>query len=275
MKIISKTVVKIVIILTLLIGGVYYGISCSRNKPEHLYKAAITASAKGDIELAENIYKIIINKYPNSSVSKDAMYQLGLLDYLYLNNYATALERFYDLVYTYPHYSHTFDAYMYMARIYKEHQNMPRKAIEIYEKLLHSAVAVSPERTKRLLSRLAAEYQNIGDITKAADTYEKLLQLYKKKPPAGYLYEFAYLKYLEGHCNEAIKYFSKVSLLYPDTSYSFSAQIAISGCYEETGRSSKALFLLKKLKAEYPTETSIVNIKINNVTERLKNRARR
>ncbi len=264
-----STIVEIIIICVLMISGIYYGISCDRDRPERLYSRAIDAAANGNIEVAENIYKLIIKRYPNSSVRKDALYQLGLLDYIYLNDYTTALEYFYDLVYTYPNYKHTFDAYMYIAKIYQEKQHLPQKAIEIYEKLLSSTS--SEDYLKQLLPRLASEYEGIGNITKAINIYDKLLKLYPK-PPAAYLYEFAYLNYLAGNYNEAVKNFQKISMFYPKSSYEFSAQLAISGCYEETGRSEEALALLNNLKAKYPTETSIINIKIAGVSKRIKNK---
>jgi outer membrane protein assembly factor BamD (BamD/ComL family) len=252
-----------------MVAGIYYGISCNRDRPERLYSRAIDAAANGNIEFAENIYKLIIKRYPNSSVRKDSLYQLGLLEYLYFNDYTTALEYFYDLVYTYPNYKHTFEAYMYIAQIYQEKQHLPQKAIEIYEKLLSSTS--SEEYLKQLLPKLASEYEGVGDIPKAINMYDKLLKLYSK-PPAGYLYEFAYLNYLAGHYNEAVKNFQKISLLYPQSSYEFSARLAIADCYEETGRSEDALSLLNSLKSQYPTETSIISIKIDSVSKRIKNK---
>ncbi len=261
--------VRFIIVLLITLAGVYEGISCSRDKPDRLYSTAIDATARGDIELAETIYKLIIKRYPNSSVRKDALYQLGLLDYLYLNDYTTALEHFYDLVYTYPNYKHTFDAYMYIAQIYKEQQHMPQKAVEIYEKLLGSTS--SPEYLKQLLPKLASGYESTGNIEKATESYERLLKLYDK-PPANYLYEYAYLKYLAGRYNEAVKDFQEVGSFYPQSSYRFSAQLAIADCYEETGRSEDALSLLNSLKAEYPTKTSIISIKIDSVEKRIRNK---
>ncbi len=270
MKTFSRaTVVKIVVVLVLAVAGVYYGISCNRDRPERLYSMAIDAAANGNIETAENFYKLIIKRYPNSTVRKDALYQLGLLEYLYLNDYTTALEYFYDLVYTYPHYKNTFEAYLYIAQIYQEKQHLPQKAIEVYEKLLSSTI--SDEYLKQLLPKLASEYESVGDIPKAINVYDKLLGLYSK-PPAGYLYEFAYLNYLAGHYSEAVKDFQKISLLYPQSSYEFSAKLAIADCYEETGRSEDALSLLNGLKSHYPTETSIIGIKIDSITKRIKNK---
>ncbi|MCL4469085.1 MAG: tetratricopeptide repeat protein [Deltaproteobacteria bacterium] len=261
--------IRLMVITVLIAGGIYYGISCNRDRPEHLYSKAIDAAANGNVETAENIYKLIIKRYPNSSVRKDALYQLGLLEYLYLNDYTTALEYFYDLVYTYPHYKHTFDAYMYIAQIYQEKQHLPQKAIEVYEKLLSSTS--SEEYLKQLLPRLASEYEGAGNIPKAISIYDKLLKLYPK-PPASYLYEFAYLNYLAGHYSDAVKDFQKISLLYPQSSYEFSAQLAIADCYEETGKSEEALSLLNGLKSQYPSETSIIGVKIDSITQRLKNK---
>ena len=260
---------RLIILAVLVAGGIYYGISCNRDRPEHLYSKAINAAANGDVETAENIYKLIIKRYPNSSVRKDALYQLGLLEYLYLNDYTTALEYFYDLVYTYPHYKHTFDAYMYIAQIYQEKQHLPQKAIEVYEKLLSSTN--SEEYLKQLLPKLASEYEGAGNIPKAISIYDKLLRLYPK-PPASYLYEFAYLNYLAGHYSDAVKDFQKISTFYPKSPYEFSAQLAVADCYEETGRSEDALTLLNGLRSQYPTETSIIGVKIDSITKRLKNK---
>ncbi|MCL4557247.1 MAG: tetratricopeptide repeat protein [Deltaproteobacteria bacterium] len=256
-------------VLLLLAVGTYYGMSCSRDKPDRLYASAINAAAKGNVELAENLYKLIIKHYPNSSVRKDAMYRLGLLEYLYFNDYPIALEQFYDLVYTYPHYRYTFDAYLYIARIYIEQQDMPQKGIEIYEKLL--STTASGKDMKRVLPRLAVEYESVNNIPKATAVYKRLLGLYRKPPP-NYLYEYAYLRYLAGSYSDAIKDFQHVHDLYPDSSYSVSAQIAMADCYEETGRSEDALSLLNGLKSAYPTQTSIIDIKIESITNRLKNK---
>lgn len=259
----------LIIIVLMALAGTFWGISCTRDKPNRLYVSAIDATAKGDIEAADNTYKTIIKRYPNSSVRKDALYQLGLLEYLYLNDYTSALEHFYDLVYTYPHYDHTFDAYMYIAQIYREQQHLPQKAVEIYEKLLNGTT--STEQLKRLLPRLASEYENRGDIRDALDTYQRLLKQYDR-PPANYLYEYAYLQYLAGKYGEAIKGFQQVGLLYPESHYRFSSQIAIADCYEETGRSEDALSLLNGLKAAYPTKTSIISIKIDSIEKRIRNK---
>ncbi len=260
---------RVILALLLAAGGIYYAVSCSSDKPEQLYTTAINAAAKGDIERAESIYKLIVQRYPNSPVRKDALYQLGVLDYLYLNDYPTALEHFYDLVYTYPHYKHTFDAYLYIARIYIEQQGMPQKGIETYEKLLNTTT--SEDNLKYLLPKLAVEYESAGNLAKAIVCYERLIKLYKK-PAANYLYEYGYLKYLAGHYNEAIKDFQNLNTLYPNTSYSVSARIAMADCYEETGRSEEALSLLNNLKSAYPTQTSIIGIKIDSITKRLKNK---
>jgi TolA-binding protein len=265
----NRVWIKVFVIALLMFTGIYYGISCSRNKPERLYSQAIDAAANGNIELANSLYKLIVERYPNSSVRKDALYQLGLIEYLYLNDYPTALEHFYDLVYTYPHYKYTFDAYMYIAQIYKEKQNLPQKAIEVYEKLLKDTT--STEHLKQLLPRLASEYESTGNISKALSIYDQLLKLYDK-PPANYLYEFAYLNYLAGHYNEAIKNFKMVASLYPQSHYEFSAQLALANCYEETGKLEDALSLLNNLKSRYPSETSILDVKINGLSNRIKNK---
>ncbi len=262
-------VVRIAVALLLIAAGIIYGISCDRDRPEHLYAQAIDAAASGNIEDAQHLYKIIIQRYPNSSVRKDALYQLGVLEYLYLNDYTTALEYFYDVVYTYPHYAHTFEAYMYIAQIYQEKQHLPQKAIEIYEKLLSSTK--SGDNLKRLLPKLAFEYERVGNLVKAIDIYERLLKLYQT-PPAGYLYEFAYVNYLAGHYGEAVRDFQKVGALYPQSQYDFSAQLATADCYEETGRSEDALSLLNGLKSQYPTETSIIGIKIDSIQKRIRNK---
>ncbi len=262
-------VVKAAVAILLIVAGVYYGISCNRDRPERLYARAIDAAAGGNIEGAQHLYKIIVQRYPNSSVRKDALYQLGVLEYLYLNDYTTALEYFYDVVYTYPHYTHTFDAYMYIAQIYQEKQHLPQKAIEIYEKLL--STTNSTEELRQLLPKLAFEYERAGDLPKAIDIYERLLKLYQT-PPAGYLYEFAYVNYLAGHYNEAVRDFQKVATLYPRSSYDFSAQLATADCYEETGRSEEALSLLNGLKSQYPTETSIISVKIDSIQQRIRNK---
>ncbi|MGC8579660.1 MAG: tetratricopeptide repeat protein [bacterium] len=259
-----------IFIIGLLFGiGVFYSISCIKDKPERLYSQAVTAAANGNIELASSLYKTIVERYPNSNIRKDALYQLGLIEYLYLNDYTTALEYFYDLVYTYPHYKHTFDAYMYIASIYKDKQHLPQKAIEVYEKLLKNIT--SEESLEKLLEELASSYESTGNIPKAISTYEKLLKLYNK-PPANLLYEFAYLNYLAGDYNVAIKNFQKITELYPKSSYDFQAQLATVDCYEETGKSEEALSLLKVLKSTYPTETSIIDVKIDSVARRIKNK---
>lgn len=260
---------KIFLIVFFTVGGIYYGISCTKDKPERLYTQAITATANGNIELANSLYRTIVDRYPNSNVRKDALYQLGLLDYLYLNDYTTALEHFYDLVYTYPHYKHTFDAYIYIASIYKEKQHAPQKAIEVYNKLLKNTN--SKESLKKLLPELASCYESISDIPMAINMYEQLLKLYDM-PPANLLYEFAYLNYLTGNYKVAIKNFQKVCQLYPKSSYEFQAQLSIVDCYEETGNLDEALSLLNNLKSMFPTETSILDVKIDSVSKRIKNK---
>ncbi len=270
MRLFTKaTAAKVGFALLLLAAGIYYGMSCSRDEPDRLYVSAINAAAKGNVELAETLYKRIIKHYPNSSVRKDAMYRLGLLDYLYFNDYPIALEEFFDLVYTYPRYRHTFDAYLYIARIYIEQQGMPQKGIEIYEKLL--STTTSSEGLKRLLPRLAMEYESVDNIPRATAMYRKLLGLYRKPPP-NYLYEYAYLEYLAGHYSDALRDFKHVSKVYPGTSYSVSAGIAMADCYEETGRSEEALTLLDSLKSAYPTQTSIIDIKMQSIANRIKNK---
>ncbi|MCL4479639.1 MAG: tetratricopeptide repeat protein [Deltaproteobacteria bacterium] len=248
----------------------YYGVLYDNSKPYRLYNEAINASADNNIDAAEHDFKIIIKRYPNNPYRKNALYQLALLDYLYLKDYPAALEHFYDLVYTYPHYDRTFNAYMYIADIYKEHQNSPDKAIEIYEKLLQ--ITDSHENEKLIFPKLAETYERIGDISKAIGCYERLIKIFNK-PPAHYVYELAYLKYLKGLYTEAITNFQMVCSLYPDSKYAFHATLGIADCYEETGRSVDALSLLEHLKTNSPIETTVLNIKIDSIKKRLSNKA--
>ena len=85
-------------------------LSCSQDPVESQYRRGESLFEKGEFSSAVEVYRKIATYTPDSSWAPEALYQSGLINYLYLKNYEGAVDDFAHLVYYYPKSKNAFDA---------------------------------------------------------------------------------------------------------------------------------------------------------------------
>lgn len=250
------------------------GFGCNSSTGKRHYVLAERLFSDHKYSAAVEEFKQIIEADPKSSLAQQALFRIGVIQYLYLDRHREAVRSFKQFVAVSENQELVFQAEKSLAEIYLNRMEDYRQAVEQYRKILEK-YPKSEERDFFLL-RLAKAYYGALDFDNAIVTYRQLVKEYPKSqhvPEA--LYQIGNTLYTKGapaDIDQATAAFKDVINRYPDSQQAVFAQFGIGNCLEEKDQIDEALAIYTKLLDKHPAR-GVVEAKIFRLKER-KNRAR-
>ncbi|MBI5184267.1 MAG: tetratricopeptide repeat protein [Nitrospinae bacterium] len=216
-------------------------------------------------------YRQLVEQYPNGKYVDDALFRLGEIYRLNLEQEKEALVYFYRLVKKEsPKYK--ISAQENIANIYQHDLRDYDQAIIEYSKLIH----MDPSRKNAAKNQyeLSLCYFKKGDYVQAVTEFEILLKDY---PDSEFVEHATYQKYncyfILGSCDEAIVGYQNFLKKFPDSKFASEAKYSEGNCLEEKEDLAGALAIYKSITGE-AFNKSLVDIKIQGIEDRLKKRRR-
>jgi TolA-binding protein len=198
--------------------------------------------------------------FPGSIYNDDALYEIATT-YLIINDQPSALEYFDKLVKAHPKSSFAIKSLMRSGLIYYN-ASQYEPAIKTFKTVIEKYPG-SPE-SKEALASLQKVYVETGNVNEYYDYASQVsFADVSANERDSVTYSVAEMKYLEGNCSEAIRYFDKYLEDFPEGFYSTNANFYTAECYFKDSRREQALSsylaVLDKPSTQF-LETSLVRV---------------
>lgn len=242
-------------------------LSCSQDPVESQYRRGEALFEKGEFHSAVEVFRKIATYTPDSSWAPEALYQSGLVNYLYLKDYEEAVDDFAHLVYYYPRNKNAFDAQAKIVEIYVNKLDDPMQAIIELRKLIEKYP--SHDGMDQYQYMLAQCYYQLRDFDQVRLEYLILIDSYPNSEliPEVY-YNIANTYFIEGggKLEKAIEYYQRVIDEYPKSEFVHDSRFYIAAATEEEGDLEEAKRLYEELLLTYPNPR-VVELRIEGIEE--------
>ncbi len=230
------------------------------------YEAATKKWDAGDYQSAVAMYIDLVKNHPYSPHADNALYWVGVTQFLYLGETDQALQTLRLLLKKYPRRDMAPAAQLYIAEIYELGYNDYAHAIDEYRK-----AARYPDRDvrERSLYSLGDNLFRVGKIDEAQATWKAEV----KEFPRGGRADMAYYRlgtaaFSKGRIDEASSYYRQSLAVTKDREIAVKAKFSLAQCLEAAEKLKEALALYKELEPSYPNKEAI-QIKIRALETRI------
>lgn len=258
-------------LLLVIIAIIYIILRHNASLPQKQFDLAKNFWSNGDYPRAIREYREIVDEYPDSDLVDDALFWVGNIYYLFLQENQKAVESFRELLQKFPASNCNFEAQKNIAEIYDLKFNDYKRAIVEYQRLVDN---YSKEKASIYQFKLAMCYYKMDDFNQA-ETEFKLLML--KYPNSELIddaqYQLGNCYYIQGKLEKAINAYQKAIDLNPTSDLCLDIEFNIASCYEEAEKLDIALEKYKELESKYHNKL-LIERRIEKIKKRLKNRRR-
>ena len=231
------------------------------------YEAATKHWNAGEYQTAARMYLALVKNHPYSTRADDALYWVGVTQFLYLGETEKSLQTLRLLLKRYPRRDMAPQAQWYIAyHIYEQGYNDYDRAIEEYRK---AARYTNREVREKSLYSLADCLFRTGKADEARAVWMRQVDEF----PAGSQARLAYFRlgttaFSKGELDEAKIFYRKTIDGNPDQELVVKAKFALAGCLESGDAQAEALKLYKEIEPAYPNPEAI-QIKIKALETRI------
>ncbi len=241
----------IVLALSLIIGGCDF---IDKRAAED-YEAATKRWYAGEYQAAVSMYITLVKQHPYSAYADNALYWVGVTQFLYLGETDKALESFRLLLKKYPRRDMAPAAQLYIAEIYELGYNDYPRAIEEYRKASQYS---DKEVRERGLYSLADNLFRVGRIAEAQETWLTQVREFPRGNRADIaFYRLGTTSYSRGKIDEAEVFYRKSLAVSKDKEIAIKAKFALAQCLEAEENLKEALALYKEVEPEYVNKEAI------------------
>jgi TolA-binding protein len=252
--------------ILLLLGTLLAGCEIFDRAAISEYEAATKRWNAGDYQTAVTLYFTLVKEHPYSSKADDALYWVGVTQFLYLGETDKALQTLRLLLKRYPGRDMASHAQWYIAQIYELGYNDYARAVAEYRKASEYS---DREVREKSLYGLAECLFRVGKIEEARSTWIQQVTSFPKGPQSRLAYfRLGTAAFSKGDLEKAKQYYGKTLENSTDKELSMKAKFALAGCFEAEDNLAEALKLYKELEPEYSNREAI-HVKIGALENRI------
>lgn len=230
------------------------------------YEAATKRWYAADYPAAVSMYISLVKNHPRSPHADNALYWVGVTQFLYLGETEKSLETFRLLLKKYPRRDMAPQAQLYIAEIYELGYNDYVRAIEEYRK---AARFSDKDVRERSLYSLADNLFRIGSIDDARSAWKDQVQEFPRGSKADLaFYRLGTTAFSKGHIEEAESYYRRSLEVSKDNETVVKAKFALAQCLEASENLKAALAIYQELEPLYQNKDAI-QIKIKALETRI------
>jgi len=230
------------------------------------YEAATKRWYAGDYPAAVSMYISLVKAHPYSPHADNALYWIGVTQFLYLGETERSLQTFRLLLKKYPSRDMAPPAQLYIAEIYELGYNDYVRAIEEYRKATHFS---DKDVRDRSLYSLADNLFRVGRIDDARSTWKTQVKEFPRGGKADLaFYRLGTTAFSKGHIEEAENYYRRSLEVSKDKETVVKAKFALAQCLEASENLKAALAIYQELEPEYQNKDAI-QIKIRALETRI------
>jgi len=230
------------------------------------YEAATKRWYAGDYQAAVSMYVSLVKSHPYSPHADNALYWIGVTQFLYLGETEKALQTLRILLKKYPRRDMAPAAQLYIAEIYELGYNDYARAIEEYRK----AITYSDKDVReRSLYSLADNLFRVGKSEEARDIWKTQVKEFPRGGKADIaFYRLGTTAFSKGRLEEAAAYYRQSLEVSKDREIVVKAKYSLAECMEAAEDLKGALAMYKELEPVYQNKEAL-QIKIRALETRI------
>lgn len=243
--------------------------ACMDSPVERLIQKANDEWVKGRNHSAIEMFKSVLEKFPNGSHAEEALFRLGEIYYFGLGDSSQAIIYFLEVLQLNKHGHFSYDAQKHIAEIVEYTVKDYDQAIIEYQKLINNFKRTEDENAEHQF-RIALLYLKKQNYEQAIVELEILLEKYPQNPLAEEA-EFRRMEilYTLNRCTEADNRYDSFTNKYAQSRFMREMDFVKASCLEEEGKLHEALALFKKLEGHYKYPP-LLTMKIEGIERRIK-----
>ncbi len=255
---------KLMVVLTASL--LLFGCDALDKKATKEYEEAMKVWNTGNRRAAVEMFTALAKNHPHSPHADNALYWVGVTQFLYLGETDKALLTLNLVLKKYPRRDTAPVAQLTIAQIYELGYSNYERAIEEYRK---AAEYSDRDVREKSLYSLADNLFRLGKIEEARDTWMRQV----KEFPNGRSAKLAYYRlgtaaFSKGDLKSAEAYYRRTLEADTDQELVIKAKFALAGCLEAGDELKEALALYKEIEPLYPNQEAI-QIKIKALETRI------
>lgn len=224
---------------------------------------------KGRNHSAIEMFKSVLEKYPNGPHSEEALFRLGEIYFYGLGDSSQAIVYFLEAIQLNKHGRYSYDAQKHIAEIIEYTVKDYDQAIIEYQKLIDDFERPETENAEHQF-RIASLYLKKQNYEQAIVELELLLEKYPKNQWAEEA-EFRRMEilYTLNRCAETDKLYINFTKKFSQSHFMPEMDFVKASCMEEEGKLDEAIALFKKLEGRYKYPP-LLTMKIEGIQKRIK-----
>lgn len=252
-------------LVAVLAGGAWYRYNLDALLEADFARAEQLQEAGAYAEAAR-VFEKIHRRHPHFRRAAEALYQVGEIRQLNLQEYPEALLAYLLVEKDFPTSPLAKLALRQVAELYKNQLRDYSRAILVYQKLLDQ----KNEQGDAIQYQVADCYFQLNNFEQARIEFESLLKNYPTSALAAETqYRVAVSTALEGKKKSALAAFERVEKDWPDSPYAIEARFGRAGVLEDRDDLAAALRVLEKLRGVYPN-AEVLKKRIAQVKDRIR-----
>ncbi len=237
-----------------------------------LFESAERLWLSDEHQEAADKLKLLVSEYPDSSRVSSALFRLGEIYYLNLEDPVKALDYFIKVTEREGKTDLNLKTHKYIAEIYERSLRNYDLAILQYQRILNEFRDIVKADEYRL--SIGKAYFKKSDCGQAIIEYQTLLDEF---PESGLAldarYQIANCRIIRGEPAKAIELYKSALADYPGSRYEYDIRLGIGMGYEELDQLSKALVTYEEMNKDFP-DRKLIEKKIISINKRINKRKR-
>ncbi|MGE4232122.1 MAG: tetratricopeptide repeat protein [Bacteriovoracia bacterium] len=232
-------------------------LACNPQAEKNKYILAERLFGDRKYDAAVSEFQKIIENNPRSPLAQQALFRVGIIQYLYLEKYSDAVKSLRQFTLLSQNGDAVYEAEKNIGEIYFSKIEDFRSSLDQYKRILDKY----PESKEKdfFLFRIAKSYYGFLDFDNAIQTYERI----KKETPKSPLvleasYQIGNTYYTRGDCDTAIKVFREVVKEKPSAQQAVFSQFGIANCYEEQQKYQEAIDQYEQIVDKHPSKNVVL-----------------
>lgn len=216
--------------------------------------------------------RLLVAEYPESKKINEALFRLGEIHYLNMQDPSRALDYFIRTAEREGNTPLGLKTNIYIAEIYEDSVRNYELAILQYQKILNDFRGMIKPDEYRM--KIANAYFSKGEYDQAIIDFESVIEEFPSSQAVEEArYQAATCYFVKGHAAKALDIYGKVLEEFPGGKYDYDIRLGIGMCLEELDQPAKALDVYEKMREDYP-DKKLVEMKIESVRKRASVRKR-
>ncbi len=245
-----------------------FTLSCQDERAEDLIQKANQEWIKGQNSSSIELFKSVLKQNPSGRFAEEALFRLGEIHHLSLDDNIKAVGYFMELIELNPKGEFAIDAQKSIADLLEYDFKNYEQAIIENQRLINIYTDVAKKAERQF--RIASIYYKMHNYEQALAEHEVLLEQFSPSPTSDESdFKILEILYGLGRCSEVEERYNHILEKNSASKFKPEMEFVLASCIEERGDLQKAFDKFKELEDNYPYP-ALIQMKLDGIKKRIK-----